>query len=293
MKSGREQFMTASHRAKRWLALAGSIVLASIIGAAGYTYFLSERLIDRRYDSPLSAVAVLNDSASIAEGERLAHISGCFGCHGDQLQGRIWDDDFVWGRLNAPNLPEIAREYSPAELARVIRAGVRPDGSGVMTMPSSMFYYLSDEAISRLVAFLRFAPVADGLRYEFRPGWAVRWDLVRGSRRFQPDVIAELGPRMREPAPGDTIALGRYIARTACTECHGLSLEGDWGPDLVVAAAYTPEEFANFMATGEASGGRELPVMSRVARGRFSHLTVDEVTALGAFLRERAAGREN
>jgi hypothetical protein len=43
------------------------------------------------------------------------------------------------------------------------------------------------------------------------------------------------------------------------------------------------------MRTGSALGNRELPTMSLVARKRFSHFSDDELHALYAFLRARAA----
>ena len=43
------------------------------------------------------------------------------------------------------------------------------------------------------------------------------------------------------------------------------------------------------MRTGNALGDRELPMMSGVARGRFAHLSDDEVRDLYAFLSERVA----
>ncbi len=60
-------------------------------------------------------------------------------------------------------------------------------------------------------------------------------------------------------------------------------------PDLVVVAGYDEAAFASFLRTGIALGGRELPMMSGVARGRFAHLRDDEVRDLYAFLSERVA----
>lgn len=51
-------------------------------------------------------------------------------------------------------------------------------------------------------------------------------------------------------------------------------------------ASYSPEEFAEFLRTGTAKGGRELPMMSGVARGRLKHLREEEMVSLHAYLRE-------
>jgi len=53
--------------------------------------------------------------------------------------------------------------------------------------------------------------------------------------------------------------------------------------------AYREEEFQSFLRTGVATGGRELPLMSDVARSRFSHFADDEVRALYAYLTSLSA----
>lgn len=281
----------ASSRSIVWW-ITGVVMAAGGVAmvAALYVYIASERIIHQVYDVPLVDIDVPTDSASIAEGERLAHISGCFGCHGPELEGEVFRDDAEEGYIAAPNLARVAREYSTAELARVIRYGVRANGEGVQIMPSLMFYNFSDADLGRLMAFLKSLPDRDGLDYAFRPAWAARWLMVTGEWYPIPGDLGDLGARMPAPAAGDTLARGAYIAQTACTECHGGELDGGWGPDLAVIGGYTPEAFAHFLETGVAPGGREVRVMSGVARGRFSYFTDDEVAALDAFLRARVAG---
>ena len=58
-------------------------------------------------------------------------------------------------------------------------------------------------------------------------------------------------------------------------------------PDLMVAAAYDPEDFDRFMRTGKAAGNRELPMMSGVARDRFALFTSQENAALHEYLKAR------
>lgn len=92
------------------------------------------------------------------------------------------------------------------------------------------------------------------------------------------------------PAFGQTNSEGAYLARTACTECHGAKLEGGGGsPDLRIAAGYNLDDFKRLMRTGKALGNRELKLMSSVARDRFTHFTDDEIRALHSYLVARAA----
>jgi mono/diheme cytochrome c family protein len=77
---------------------------------------------------------------------------------------------------------------------------------------------------------------------------------------------------------------------TACTECHGPNLEGFEGdtPNLDLVGAYSAEQFATLMRTGEPPSGKELRLMSGAARARFSQFTDREVSELYAYLNARA-----
>lgn len=272
-------------RLLRWCGrlAAGGAVLAFLI--AGYVYVASERVLHRTYEIPLAEIEIPTDSASVTEGGRLAEIRGCRSCHGDALQGRIFQDDFE-ARIVAPDLTRVAAEYSGAELARAIRHGVRANGEGLWQMPSGAYYHLSDDDLARIIAFLRAAPRVDGgLETQFRPGPLVRWGIMTGDWWAIPEDVRELGPRLPDPDPADRLAYGDYLARTSCTECHGADLRGGGrAPDLAVTMAYSLEDFMGLMRTGTALGDRELPMMSNVARSRFSKFTEAEMRALFAFL---------
>jgi mono/diheme cytochrome c family protein len=104
-------------------------------------------------------------------------------------------------------------------------------------------------------------------------------------------AFLHLVPPLKTADEADTaLARGEYLAMTTCNECHGFGLRADSpfpgsAPDLIIVSAYSEEAFRTFMKSGIALGGRELDMMSRVARGRFAHFTDDEVVDLYAFLR--------
>jgi len=282
---------------KRLLRIAGVVLiaLASIAAVAGVTlYVVSERFIHRTYAVALEPpIDIPTDAASIAEGERLAHIRGCNGgCHGKKgVGGRVWDEGWLAGHAMAPDIAKVARTYSTPELARVIRRGVRANGESVQIMPSPMFYHLSDADLGRIIAFLRSTPVTDANAYAFNAGPMWRWQMAKGEWTAYPDDIAKMGARIAPADPADSLHYGEYLARTSCSECHGDDLAGhDGTPNLTVAAAYAPADFSKLMRTGVALGGRELELMSDVARTRFHYFTDSEIEALHAFLRHRAEG---
>jgi len=281
------------HRPGTRLRSVGVSLLVLLLAAAALLYGLSERIIRRTYAAPLVSVEVPTDSGAIAEGGRIALIHGCRGCHGPDGSGKVWDDDFAFGYLAAPSLIAAARSYTDAELARIIRRGVRPDGRSVWAMPSEMFAPLTDADVGLILAWLRSRPPAPGVARRFRPGPLARWEILRGEYLPAAVLVAvtdSLTAAGVFPQDDEPQARGAYLARTACPECHNLTLEGYPGdtPDLRIAAGYTPAQFAHFLATGEALGGRELALMSLMARNRFSHFTDEEEAQLHGYLLARA-----
>ncbi len=275
-------------RVLQWTGVALGGVLALGVVAYAIVYALSERILQRTYAVPASALAIPSDAASIEEGRRLATIRGCFnGCHGKNAGGAVFFDEPIIARLNAPNLTAAVRRFSDAELVAIIRHGVRPDGRSMFVMPADAFTYLTDDDLARIIAFLRSLPLAPGPGSAVSLGPVGRIGLVSG--RFA--LVAELIARTVPPpeATSDEATHGRYLARTICAQCHGTGLRGDsnpefTSPDLRVTAAYSQEDFARLMRTGEAIGGRKLPTMGPWARGRLSLLTDAEITALWSYL---------
>lgn len=262
------------------------LVGALVIGGATYVYVASERTIHRQYEAPLADLAVPTDSASIAEGERLATIRGCPGCHGDWLEGEAHADNVLDGHTVAPNLTTTVRALSTAEFARAVRHGVRANGEGLQEMPSPMFYHLTDADLGKILAYVRSLPPVEGHPYRFDPGPRVRWAIATGEWLPWPEDIQRMGPRMGPPASGDILHLGEYLARTVCSECHGLDLMGqDETPPLAVGGAYPDTAFVRLMRTGTPLSGRDLRLMDEVARSRFRYFTDAEIGALHAFLR--------
>ena len=269
----------------RWTGrILGGLLLLLLL-AAGVVWALSARILTAPGDVEGATFAIPDDSASIAEGERLALIRGCPGCHGDNLAGQVLVDQPVLGRLTAPGLPELARSAPPERLERAIRRGIGLDGRALLAMPSEMYFDLNDTDLGRIVAWVRsLRPEEPALpRRSLR---LARAFIVSGEFRPAHASVGADRVRMESPAANDTLRVGEYIARTSCPECHGLALGGDGTntPGLAIAAGYTPEEWEMFLSTGTAKGGRELELMSDVARFRLSHLTPFERTALRGYL---------
>jgi mono/diheme cytochrome c family protein len=274
-----------------WIGRAHTMLAAAVIVIAavayGTIYAMSERMMARVYDVPLSDYTAPMDHGLLAEGERLARIGGCIGCHGPAMEGYVFLDDPWLARIVAPDLTRIAQEYSDAELERVIRKGVRRDGRTVWVMPSPMFAHLADDDLGAIIAYIRSVAPHNGPDTEFKLGPLGRIGVVLGEF---PPLVAEI-PALDPPTKpdiSDAMAFGRYLALTACSECHGANLRGapdGTAPPLSVVVAYAPDAFRRLMQQGIASGERELGLMSNVARDRFSHFRDDELAALYVYLK--------
>jgi hypothetical protein len=164
----------------KWLGYSAALVVVMAGLAIAFVYLSTEPLIRKTYDQPLTTIFVPTDPSSIAEGQRLARIRGCFdSCHGEGVAGGLFDEVPWLTRLVAPNLTRVAASHSDAELERVIRHGVRKNGKSVWGMPSSMFYHLSDEDLGKIIAFLRSVPLSEGPAAEAWIGPLWRLDLMR------------------------------------------------------------------------------------------------------------------
>jgi mono/diheme cytochrome c family protein len=227
------------------------------------------------------------------EGARVARRVGCDGCHGEGGRGEeLWGEPGKF-QVRSPNLTVKRDLYDDDGLVALLREGRTHDGHRPLGMPVFMFQHLSDREVRDIVAWVRALPEIDN------PGAGVSWygeeiqqQLRDGTYPYdddkpRPGIVAPAVP------PAEPLALGRHLAYTSCTECHGDQLEG-WGggdpaPSLVVVAkAYTPAAFARLMRTGKAANGEDTAtMMSGVARWRFSPMTDEEIAALKLYLDSR------
>jgi hypothetical protein len=118
-------------RVLKWVGRAVAGFAAVLVLAAVGVYVISERELRREYtDVPLKDFVVSYDAESVSKGKRLATLYGCFNsCHGDRMQGlKLFDEPGI-ARIVAPNLTRIVHEYTDGELERLIRHGVKRDGT--------------------------------------------------------------------------------------------------------------------------------------------------------------------
>jgi len=271
-------------RILKWTAITVVSIVAVLLIVI---YAGSEYRLRQKFDIATASIEVPTDSGAIARGRHVFETRGCEGCHGEGLKGEVFFDQPMLARLVAPNVVRAIKGYSNPDLARLLRHGVRPNGTGVAVMPSSVFYHLDDADLAGLIAYLRTLPdkgsdtlPATSLRLLARVG------LVMGQYKLEPVDITHDAPRA--PNGPDPAARGQYLAKSTCSECHGQQLEGsEETPALSIVAGYSQAEFARLMREGVPRDGRKLALMGDVARSRFVHFSDEEVGALYAYLSSR------
>lgn len=228
--------------------------------------------------------------ALVAKGKRLSYVLGCAGCHDEELTGKEWINEPEFAVLYTSNLTHSVQRFSDADIENILRTGMRPGGKDMWEMPSEAFAPLSAADMQALLAYLRTLKPIGKDWPAMQLGPESRAEIKAG--KFKP--TATLVQEKKGMAPidiGPNHTRGRYLSQLACGECHTPTLKGNdepFRPDLTVVSAYGRADFEALMRKGIALGGRELPMMSGVARKRFSHLTKDEVDAIYGYLKERA-----
>jgi mono/diheme cytochrome c family protein len=276
---------------RKWLGLGLSAVVLAAAGFAAFVWFASEAHFTSFAPPPPFTHPIATDPATIARGKHIAKTRGCFGCHGDKLQGDVFQDDPMMGRAVGANLAKLTHEHRPAIFERALRHGIGSDGRALYSMPAYNFVHLTDSDVAALYAYIRSLPVTET---KLPAGWLglPRMAIAMGDDGAIPAFLDKVPPLTWQSHPDPAVRRGEYLAMTSCTECHGFGLRGDdpfvpagaGAPDLALVASYDKADFARLMRTGKAAGNRELRLMSRVARGRFVHWTDSEVDDLYAFL---------
>ncbi|HEU5137169.1 MAG TPA: c-type cytochrome [Steroidobacteraceae bacterium] len=273
----------------KWTGFVVAGLFGLVLLGIAYIYFASERELGRQYTVADGAALVIpSDAREIAEGRRIAQLAGCMHCHGDDLAGTVVDDIPNLVRLVAPNISTRLPHYTDAQLATVLRKGVKPDGKSVLFMPSEMFRHLRDEDLARVIAFLRSKPaVAQGVTEETQLRPIGRLIIANGDYKPAAHAIELLPSAAAGFDANDPVSRGRYLTMNYCSECHAQDLQGVApinAPALAVVKGYSLEQFTRLMQEGVGLGDRQLKLMSPTAKARFTQFSADEIAAVHAFL---------
>jgi mono/diheme cytochrome c family protein len=290
---------------RKVLKIIGSILavlLGLVIVVAAVVYFVSESKFNKTYEVPTPALAASTDPAVIERGRHLATtVSVCVDCHTESLGGQVFVDDPALGRIIALNLTKgqngIGNELSDADIARVLRYGVKPDGTSVKIMPSDDYQHLSDEDLIAIISYVRSVPPVDSNLPATQLGPVGRILVAAGQL---PILIAEntdhASTGVTAPPAGVTADYGHYMMHIAgCTGCHGEGLSGgkipSAPPDTIPAAnitvsgavkGWTEEQFLTAIRTGTDPNGHVINEF--MPWKRYGNMSDEELKAIWAYI---------
>jgi len=284
--------------------LVGLIVLAfAVLYIVGTIKWNSMR--GKNYEMSVEKISIPTDQASIARGEHILTIRMCQDCHGGDLSGQSQSVPglvtFAFPNLT-PGAGGVGAANTDEDWVRAIRYGVGHDGRGLLLMPSRVWYYLSDDDLADLIAYLKSLPPVDNEQPRTDLGPLGRVMMTLGQlppELTKPDVtvIDHDGPRPGAPESGVTVEYGKYLART-CALCHGSNFNGQTirtdaeylTPNLTPGgevAFWSEEQFMGTLRTGVTPGGKHLK--SAMPWKYFGKMTDDEIRAVWMYLRSLPA----
>jgi mono/diheme cytochrome c family protein len=220
----------------KWL---GIILLILILAGIGGVYFLinkADAILAAKYEVDPPVFLIPNDSLSLVKGEKLAIL--CTDCHGSNHGGSDFFNDKQLGIIYAPNLTKglgsAVKNYSDKDWIRAIRHGIRPNGDGLLIMPSIDYYQMSQNDVSALIAYLKQIPHVDHETGETKMTSFGKVLLALGAfgETHSANILDHSKPAGADVIKGANKEYGKYlIAITGCKSCHQGNLKGGKHPD--------------------------------------------------------------
>lgn len=286
----------------KWAGILFSILVGVFVLTMFALYLLGESRLKRIYNIPKESIFIPSDSGSVAEGERIFRYRGCEACHGEKLEGLVYLDNPAIGQVITPNLTSgkggIGAQRSDEDLLQSIRHGVRPDGTPLLFMPSTEFYFLSDKDQGRVIAYVRSVPPVDNEMpaSKLSVTGRIAMNITQEITFIPAELISHDASRPLPPEPGVTVEYGEYLSYS-CKVCHGLTLSGgeipgfpsEWpsAPNLTSGKgsrlpSWGEEGFSEIIRTGQKHGRSINP--DYMPWESYRHMTEDELRAVYLYL---------
>ena len=249
-------------------------IAALAVTALAFFLYVNSAKIPRYPVTPVS-LQVQPTPERIAEGRRIVDVL-CSDCHRDPKSGKLsgkamLEVPLTLGRFYSANITRDEvhgiGDWSDGDLARLLRTGVRRDGSFAPIMVQ--LPRASDEDIASIISYLRSDdPELSPVEID-QPPQDPTW-LGKAILRFVLKASPYPTAPIAEPNQADAVAFGRYLARDKflCYGCH----TGSFSEDPV-----NPERIKGYLAGGmellDASGTKVLS----------ANITPDPETGIGKF----------
>lgn len=262
-------------RVLKWIGILLAAVVGGIVLIALAGYFVSERRINKSYTIADESLTLPTDTASLAEGQRLATMRGCSDCHAPDFGGKVLIDDPMLGSISTANLTggegSATVSYTVADWERAIRHGIGANGRSLIIMPSYEFAGLSDEQVAQMIAYLQTVEPVDRVAAEPRLQPLARALFLAGQLPLMPAEAVDHSAAHAASVPAEaSVNYGAYLS-TTCTGCHHPDLAGGPTPGSAsgdpLAANLTPaghlvnwtlDDFRNTLRNGVTPEGKVL-----------------------------------
>jgi len=286
----------------KWVGIIPAALVGLFVIALVVVYVKTESRLDRVIAAPPDALSIPAGDAAIARGKHIFQFRGCEACHGEKLEGKIYLGDPAVGQVIAGNLTRgeggFGASFSDADWVAAIRYGLRPDGTPLLFMPSTEFYFLSDDDLAAVIAYIKSVPPVDHVQPPSSISFTGRvvMTLVPAITFMPAELIPFDAPRPTAPEPGVTAEYGEYLTYS-CKVCHGLTMSGgvipgfpsDWppAPNLTWGAgsklpAWEEADFIHFIRTGLRHGRQVDPKYMPWSSYKF--MSDDELCAVWVYL---------
>lgn len=227
------------------------------------------------------------DTAKLAHGERLSYVLGCRACHTAQLTGQSFPPEAEQPTgIYSANLTRAMERLTDDQFETILRTGKHPEGRDLFYMPAQNYRHLSERDMDALIAHLRQLE-PEGEDIVSQPT-EVFLESRTNAEAIQ--TSEQMVAQFKDKAPpelGEKLAQGRYVAMTACAECHAADLNGYPGftPPLTVSSAYDDTQFRELLTTGTSFDGRNIGLMGFIGGFAYSRLTEGERDQIIAYVR--------
>ncbi len=208
---------------KKTLIGIAATLTAAVAGIAATTAFRQHRT----FEAPYPTIKASQDPKVIERGRYLAYgLAHCVDCHGEQLQSKRQPGQEVpltggaefhlpFGVFRTPNITPDRETGIGArrdeDLARMLRHGVRPDGTAVL--PFMPFANLTDDDLTAVISFLR---TQKPVRHEVPPHEVnALGSLIKAFMLEPQGPSAPLQKSIPEGLPSNTAATSRTASETA------------------------------------------------------------------------------
>jgi mono/diheme cytochrome c family protein len=288
----------------KWIFTGLGILLGLVVLFLAGAYFSTQARLERVYILSDETVNIPESPSHLEYGQHIFRFRGCEACHGEKLEGKVYLSDPALGEVVASNLTNgqggVAGRYQKdSDWVNAIRHGVRPEGTPLLFMPSTEFYFLSDDDLGAVIAYIKSMPPVDSEvpSSQLSLTGRVAMTLVKELTFIPAEMIPHGAPRPAAPSPGITPEYGEYLTQS-CKVCHGPGMSG--GEIPAFPEAYPPaanlttsperylpywdeEGFVKIMRTGVTRHGREVNP-AYMPWTSYKYMTDDELKAVWAYL---------